>query len=396
MIAELLKSEVQDFITSHEHDVPAELMLQASRFPHLPMKEIVEQIQSKKKARLKIPDWYTKDNIIYPPTLSLEQCSSQETALYKRDLISGNVMVDLTGGMGVDSYYLSKGFKKLHYVERQQYLAEIASHNFSQLKTNNVQVHSEDAEEFLKNFKEDYEAIFIDPARRDESSKKVFRLVDCEPNLVELLPKIKSNANILIKAAPLLDIKSAINDLGGISEVHVVAVKGEVKELLFLVRPGRISNDPLISCIDLNKGDKTAFNFTFSEEEGTTAEIGSVKRYLYEPNAAILKGGAFRSFANRNGLIKLHANTHLYTSDDLLSDIQGRVFEVKAQISINKKTIRKLIPDLKANISTRNFPLTVQQIRKKSGLKEGGDQYIFATRDASGAIILLCNKVISI
>jgi len=393
LIEALLKTAVQEFIRTHEDDDPASLMLQAKKFPSIPMKEVVLQIQSRKKAKSKLPKWFSTNNIVFPPVLSLEQCSSEITAQYKSTLVGGGKMADLTGGMGVDTYSLSQSFNENHYVEQQEYLADLARHNFAVLGPSNIQVHHKSADLFLETCDSDFDLIFIDPARRDSNQKKVFRLSDCEPNLDKILPKILSKTSrVLIKASPLLDIKGAIRDLSCVSEVHVVAVKGEVKELLFIIDKSAFSGQPQIKCVDLNNTTTTHFEFSFSMEEKSNRAYGNPMKYLYEPNAAILKGGAFNSIAESFNLIKMHPNTHLYTSNQVEEGFPGRIFEVLETISLSKKTLRRQVPEMKANITVRNYPLSVDQIRKKSGLKEGGEKYILGFSDLHSPKLVLCQK----
>ena len=227
MIKALLQQEAQEFIRDHENDDPATLMLQAKKHVALPMREIVAQIVARQKAKYKIPFWYATDGLLFPPPLSLEQCSSELTAIYKQQLVAGNKMVDLTGGMGIDTYFLSQNFQKTEYVEQQEPLVKLAKHNFSVLGASSIKTHYTSADQFLEACDSDFDLIYIDPARRDLNQNKVFRLSDCEPDMVAVLPAILKRANVaLIKVSPLLDIKGAIRDLGGVNAVHVVAVKG--------------------------------------------------------------------------------------------------------------------------------------------------------------------------
>ncbi len=394
MIEKLLQPEIQEFIRANENANPASLMLRASRYPEFPMVQIVEQIQSRKKARQKIPSWYAHERIIYPPTLSLEQCSSEQTALYKEQLVSGKRMADLTGGMGVDTFYIGQQFESVDYVEQQSMLVEQASHNFDELGAKHIAVHCSTTAAFLEENQEKYDLIYLDPARRDITKRKVFRFEHCEPDLVQLLPQIlEHSATVLIKASPLLDIKGAVAALGGVTEVHVVAIKNEVKELLFLVHRANISNDPEIKSIDIGESPNQVFDCNFSEEEASVPNFGEVSSFLYEPNAAILKAGAFKSCAVEHDLTKLHPNTHVYTSSKLEEGFPGRIFEIIQPISFNKKKLKKSLPDLKANIIARNFPQSVEEIRKKTGIKEGGDKYILAFRDVKGFNLLLCKRL---
>lgn len=391
MIEALLTPEVQKFIRDHENDDPATLMLRAKQYDDIPLKEAVEQIQSRKKAKTKLPTWYSATDLIYPPPLSLEQSSSAITAEYKASLFSGEKFVDLTGGMGIDFSFLSKSFKKGFYVERQDNLVEIARHNMSCLGITSAEFYNAEAEDFLNQTSEKFDLIFLDPARRGNHDQKVFRIEDCEPNVFSLLPLMKSKGkSILMKTSPLLDIKGAIKDLGGASQVHVVAVNNEVKELLFII-DDKANGNPIIKAIDLTNTE-VGFEFNYEEEHGINLAHGGIESYLYESNVSILKAGAFKSIASQFGLIKLHVNSHLYTSKTPANNFPGRSFKVISEISFNKKELRKAIPNMKANITVRNYPMTVDQIRKKTGLTDGGDYYIFATTDQTGKKVVLCEK----
>lgn len=386
---ELLQPEIQKFIDDHLNDQPADLMLKAGQFPDWPMKAIVEQIIAKGKAKPKLPEWFSKENIIYPSVLSMEQCSSETTARFKASLVSGNSMVDLTGGFGVDTYYLSKQFANAIHVEMNTNLHQLVSHNFSVLGAK-ISAVLGSAEEYLSSM-EPVDLVYIDPARRDENARKVVFLEDYSPNVIEMLPELKAKAKqILIKVSPMLDIKKAIIDIGSVSEVHVVAFKNEVKELLFLIGD-KSSDSPIIKAFNL--GEHEAFEFNFKKEEAALPVYSEALSFLYEPNAAILKAGAFKSAASDFGLKKLHVNSHLYTSRTLVQGFPGRTFKVLDELSMNKKKLRKQFQSGQANITVRNYPMSVKEIRTKTGLKDGGDQFIFATTDLSGKRVLLCEKI---
>ena len=388
----LLKPEVQKFIKDHENDDPAALMLQAKQYSGIPVREAVEQIQSRKKAKTKLPAWYSATNLIYPPPLSLEQSSSALTAEYKASLFQGDKFVDLTGGMGIDFSFLSKSFKKGVYVERQANLVNVAKHNMACLGINNSDFVCSEAQAFLKESREQFDLIFLDPARRGNQNQKIFRIEDCEPKIISLLPVMKHKAkSILIKTSPLLDIKGAIKDLGGVTEVHVVAVNNEVKELLFIINE-KANQDPLIRSLDL-VDSKIRFNFNYIDESSAAPNYSVIQDFFYEPNVALLKAGAFKYIATQFKLSKLRSNSHVYTSKIIVSEFPGRSFSVIKEINWNKNELRKLIPDMKANITVRNYPMTVDQIRTKTGLKDGGEYYIFATTDQGGKKVILCEKV---
>lgn len=386
---ELHQPEIQQFIDDHLNDQPAELMLKASQFPDWPMKAIVEQIVSKKKAQSKLPKWFSTEGMIWPPVISMEQCSSELTAKYKASLVSGRTMADLTGGFGVDTYYLANSFDEATHVEMNENLHLLVAQNFKALKSG-ISAVLGTAETYL-NQMAPVDLIYIDPARRNENAQKVVFLEDYSPNVIEMLPVLRSKAKqILIKVSPMLDIKKAISDLAEVAEVHVVAVKNEVKELLFLLDQC-VSPSPKVKAVNLGEREEV-FEFSYMLEESSEVELSEVLAYLYEPNAAILKAGAFKSIGHQYGLKKLQVNSHLYTSETLVEEFPGRSFKVVEELSMNKK-IGKQLPSLQANITVRNYPMSVNEIRNKTGLKEGGSQYIFATTDIASKKVLLCEKV---
>jgi hypothetical protein len=255
----------------------------------------------------------------------------------------------------------------------------------------NTYIHASDSIEFL-NENDGFDFIYIDPARRGDRDQKVVKLEYCEPNVIDLLPSLLTKSNqIIIKTSPLLDIKGAIRQLKHVSQVHVVAVSNEVKELLFVLKSSADEN-PIIHCINLIKGEPQRFTFTFDQEEGVVSSFAEMSNFLYEPNASILKAGGFKAIGEEFRLSKLHPNSHLYTSDVLVENFPGRSFKVLNEISLNKKRLKKLLPTMKANITVRNYPMSVAQIRKKTGLKEGGEVYIFATQSLKGKEVLLCHR----
>jgi len=368
---------IQQFVHDHTSDDPYQLVLQAKRYSDIPVQLVAEQIRARQKARTKLPEWYQTKGIIFPPLLSLEQCSSETTARFKGSLISGSTAVDLTGGAGVDAYYLSRSFEQMHYVEQNPLLVAIAQHNFRQLGTF-IQTHQTDAESFLTSMDE-VDLIYLDPARRGASNQKVFRLTDCSPDVVRLLPRLLDKGKqVLIKTSPMLDIEAARRDLKLVDQIYVVAVNNECKEVLYLLSSQTL-NSPLIKAIDLST-DTEPLEFRLEEEAEAEIEFAEPQHYLYEPNAAILKAGAFRTVAQEWKLEKLHPHTHLYTSPESIPDFPGRSFQVEAVVPYQKKKVQQHVPEGKANVTTRNFSDSVATIRKKLGLKEGGDIYLFATR----------------
>lgn len=380
-IAFLLTDQVQQFIHQNIHKSPTDLILASSPYSSAQMKIIAAQVQARRKAKTKLPFWFEQTKIIYPTLLSVEQCSSEITAQYKSSLLQGQALADLTGGFGVDSHYFAQKFQQVYYVEQNKTLTRLASHNFQQLNISNIKIQPQDAEEFVYQLNNSLDAIYIDPARRDHQKNKVFRLEDCTPNILQLLSLLwKKTSEILIKLSPMLDIDLGIAQLKTVAEVIVVAVNNECKELLFLLKKDWIKA-PIIKSINLF-AHKPAQSFGFTRQEEATSQIeySEPLQYLYEPNAAILKSGAFRRIGEYYKLSKLHPHSHLYTSGAKIEAFPGRSFRIKAICKYAKKEIQRSLPTRKVNITTRNFPDTVATARKKLGLKEGGEAYLFLTQ----------------
>lgn len=351
---------------------------------------VANQINGKQIAQSKIPMWFKEQKLLYPSKTSMEQCSSELTARYKSSLAKGKSFIDLTGGFGVDSYFISKSFENGTHCEIDTDLQFIAQHNFKVLKStiNSINTNGVD---YLKKSSESFDLIYIDPSRRNSSNQKVVQLKEYTPNILEHLNLLlEKSKTVLIKTAPLLDIKQVINQLSFIKEIHVVAVNNECKELLFLLEKNS-EGEIKICCSDLSKD--ISFRFSFSDEN-TKCTYAYPQKYIYEPNASILKAGAFNSIANQYNLNKIHTNSHLYTSDQRISNFPGRQFELKTITGLNKKEISPLLKNNKANITRRNFPLSVSDIRKKIGVKDGGEDYIFATTlMGDEKRVLLCRKI---
>ena len=377
--SQLLHPEVQAFIIENENaDLPK--MIMQKKHADLPIQEIAEQIKARRKAKEKLPTWYKTKGVLYPPSVSIEQSSSEITAEYKTRHLTGKSILDLTGGFGVDSYFLSKKFDSLTYVEENEDLASLVRHNFSILKQANTNIVSSSAENFIDQNKDRFELIYIDPDRRP-GNQRARGFEDSKPNLLKLLPSLLKISNkIIVKASPMLDISLALSLLKNVEEVTVLAVANEVKELLFTIGK-QIQTDTQIRCVNLTTSGDQLLEYNISDllqEEYQNAELGS---YLYEPNAAILKSGGYNLLCEHYGLQKLNRNTHLYTSNKLVGDFPGRIFEVKGNSSYNKQSVAALLLTQKANVSVRNFPDTPEQVKKKLGLKDGGNQYIFGYRN---------------
>ena len=392
MIEQLLKNEVQKYIKDHQHDDPFALSLKSKPLKDFPLREAIEQIQAFQKARYKIPSWAATENIIWPAPLSVEQSSSEATAKFKADLIHGKTMVDLTGGMGVDTSFFAEKFEEVFYVESEPELTEVATHNFNVLGKNNISICGEHAEEFLEKQSNQIDAIFIDPSRRVKD-KKVFKIEDCAPNLYEIIPKCLQFSNqVLIKLSPLVDLSLLIRELNP-NRIWVVGAKNEVKEVLCLIQNNK--REVRIEAVMLKENTgPDFFKFLYHKEAETTCDFSMPLKYIYEPNAAIMKTGAFKLIGNHYGLKKLHLHTHLYTSTELVKNFPGKILEIKKQIKPNKKEISELAPNNKINVFTRNYPLTPAQLKKKYKLKDGGDDFLIGTTLMNGKkALLFCERV---
>jgi len=384
-----LTQQQKDFIRQNErHDIrELALMLDKEKYRELNVEFLLKQISGRQTAKEKFPFFYIYDEIIYPVHLSLEQASSEATANYKASLIPEGcrTFVDLTGGMGVDFVVLSRRFTQSVYVEQDPELCRLASHNFATLGLRGIAIENTSSETFVERMPP-VDMVFLDPSRRDDAGRKVVRIEDCSPDVSEIQNSLVAKAKlVVIKFSPMLDISLAVKSLKKVSAVHVVSVENECKELLFLLSSQ--AEDTVYYAVNLNKGGKIeTFHFTPEEEHSLEIPFAkSVGKYLYEPNASILKAGAFKSVAQHFAVQKLHVNSHLYTSGNRIPAFPGRVFEVQDWFVPNKQNVKSLLSlTQKANIAVRNFPLSVAEIRKKTGLKEGGDVYLFATTVADG------------
>ncbi|SFS29686.1 class I SAM-dependent methyltransferase [Lutibacter maritimus] len=386
----ILHTEVQDFINSNLKTDITKLILKGSPFQNVSIQEIAAQIVSKNKCETKLPTWFSTENIYFPNKLNIEQTSSEITATYKANLVSGNTLVDITGGFGVDAYFFSHKVKNVTHCEINSELSEIVTHNYQQIKVTNIETKNNDGLAFLTEKNQKFDWIYTDPSRRNDTKGKVFLLEDCLPNIPKNLELLFNHAeSILIKVSPILDITSAIRELNFVKEIHIVAIENEVKELLFILKKDYIKAIE-IKTMNFNKNGNQKFDFIFNEDSNVT--YSEPKKYLYEPNSAILKAGGFYQISKKLTIDKLHPHSHLYTSNELV-DFPGRTFKIEHCISYDKKLIKKLIPSKKANITTRNFPESVEQIRKKTSLKDGGNQYLFFTTNYNDKLqVIICTK----
>ncbi|RWX01477.1 THUMP-like domain-containing protein [Flavobacterium cerinum] len=390
LFSKLLSSKIQQYIRENTGKSVTQLALLKNPFPDIEWTQILNQIAAREKAKDKLPTWYTTENILYPSRVSVEQTSSETAAQYKARLISGKSLIDLTGGFGIDDYYFSKKVNEVKHCELNFELSAIATHNFKTLGTDNIECLPGDSLDVLNLLNKKWDWLYIDPSRRSDAKGKVFMLQDCLPNVPDLLDTyFKYTHNILIKTAPLLDISAGLNELHSVSSIHIVAINNEVKELLWLLEKG-FKGTPLLTAVNLTKDKEDTF--TASYEPADEAPYSLPKKYLYEPNSAIMKSGAFDAVARHYKVTKLHKHTQLYTSDEYI-DFPGRRFTINEIQPYQKPEMKQYAEGKKMNITVRNFPLSVEDIRKKWKIKDGGDSYTFFTTNAKNEkIVLICTK----
>ena len=372
------------FIQAHLSDDPDRLLLSASRYPEIDMPFVVAQITARRQIKEKLPTWYQQEQLLFPAKIAAEQCSSEQTALYKQQLVTKeDTLCDLTGGLGIDSYYFSRRVKQVYYIERFPSYCEVARANMATLGARNVAVLEGDSTQWLDQLPA-IDVFYVDPARRGEGNKRMFALSDCEPDLTQLLPRLLAKApRVIAKLSPMADLRQTLALLPTTQAIHILSVKNECKELLFVIgREPRESAVP-IHCVHLTKQAASDECFVCSleaEQQAASHLATTLRRYLYEPNASVLKAGAFKQVACQFPVEKLQVSSHLYTSDHYLDRFPGRRFEVDEVIPFHSKSCKQLAgQSLQANVTTRNFPLTVEALRKKCRIREGGEIYLFAT-----------------
>ncbi len=387
----MLDDATIEFIAQHREEDVRMLALQAGRYPTVDMREAVTQIEGWQQAREKLPTWAAVEGIIYPPKISMEQCSSEKTAKYKAKQVKGKRFADLTGGFGIDFSYMARNFNEAFYIERNKTLCDIATANFSLLGLEDAKVMNGNSEELFESLPH-LDWIFVDPARRDGDGRKVVALSDCEPNVVELDPLSKADM-AMIKCSPMLDITMACRQLQHVSSVHIVSVNNECKELLIILDSGNFTGITT-HCVNILKDGTQIFSFTQDEEDtAETSYSSEVGKYLYEPNASVQKAGCPKSLSSHYHLNKLHPNSHLYTSNEHIHNFPGRIFEVVEVLGFSKADTKRVQALGKANITVRNFPENVQLLRKRLKLADGGDNYIFATTlNDDNKVLILCKK----
>ncbi len=388
---QLLHPEIQTFITENLNVDSTKLALQKNPFPRINYTKIIHQIVAKKKAKNKLPTWFLTENIIYPEKISIEQTSSETTAKYKASLVSGKSLIDCTGGFGVDDYYFAKQFESVFHCEMNAELSEIVQHNFGILNVTNIECLQGDSTAVLKQLNQRFDCIYIDPSRRNDAKGKVFMLADCLPNVVDLQDfYFQFSDTILIKSAPILDIQAGLTELKNVASIHIVAVENEVKELLWKIKKS-CNSSTKITAVNIEKQQIVSTTIELTKNYHATYSLP--KKYLYEPNASLLKSGGFDAVSELFGLDKLHQHSHLYTADEV-KDFQGRRFEIKQEIKFQKNDLKKYIQNQKMNVTTRNFPLKVEEIKKKYKISDGGTLFAFFTTNLKNEkIILLCTKI---
>ena len=387
----ILSTEIQKFINNSLQANISKLALSKNPFPEIDWKEIINQIVSKNKSKSKLTTWFTTVGSYFPPSISIEQTSSEITAKYKTDLLTGKSIIDLTGGFGVDCYYFSKKFEKVIHCEKNVELSEIVKHNYKKLKVDNIECKAQNSTEVLTDSDTNFDWIYIDPSRRSDIKGKVFLLKDCLPNVPANLDLYFSKSkNILIKTAPILDITAGINELNHIKSIHIIAIDNEVKELLWILEKDYSSKIEITS-VNIQKEKTDSNSFVFGQNTPTTFDLPNM--FLFEPNAPLLKSGCSDNLSKTLNVDKLHPHSHLFTNLKLI-DFPGRRFMIESVIPFKKEELKKHIEGKKMNITTRNFPLTVEEIRKKYKIAEGGNVFTFFTTNINDEkIVLICNKI---
>ena len=388
-----------EFIRIHADEDVRQLAFLGKKNPEVDMAYALDQIAGRQKARVKIPSWASIDGIVYPPHISMEQCSSEQTARYKARIAgNGEKIVDLTAGFGVDMAFMSAGFKQAVHVEMQPQLCAISSENYKCLGLNHVQVVCSDGVGYLHQM-EHADLIFIDPARRDQHGARTYGIADCTPNVLEIIDEMLQKADrVMIKLSPMLDWQKTVADVGNVSQVHIVSVGNECKELLLEVKNGK-GEKVKVFCVN----DDQVFSyeigethpFTLSPLHSFTSSPLHSFTFLYEPNASVMKAGCFNLISHRFGITQPDANSHLFLSDKLVEGFPGRRFVIERVSTMNKRELKEALAGIdKANVAVRNFPLSVADLRKRLKLKDGGDVYIFATTDAKkGHLVMVCRKI---
>lgn len=401
MLPNLFTIELQTFIRDNEHVDVKDLLLKQKTILGIPTAWVVQQIVGRKKAKEKLPSFYHTNAVIYPPGINLEQSSSEDTARFKKDYAFADIpspdrIADITGGLGIDSYFFERKFNEVLYVEPDTELLQISRHNHQQLGAHRIKHFAMTAEKFLEANEQSLDCIYIDPSRRNDNNRKVFSFADCTPNISTLLPQLFQKArHLVIKASPLLDIQKGIGDLEFVKRVFVLAVHNECKELLFICERGH-ADEPVIQAVNIDKNKSLqSLDFLQTGERKQDIEFSDPQTYLYEPNVSLLKAGAFKTLSSRFNIPKLHPSTHLYTSDRLEELFPGNIFRILALAKSSPKELREHFPEGKANLITRNYPLSVKALRQKTSLGDGGDRYLIGCSGRNKKYLIVAEKIVS-
>ena len=384
-----MNQATKDYIKKHAEGDVRQLALQGTKDPEVDLTFALEQIAGRQKAKTKLPSWAETEGIIYPPHLSMEQCSSEQTARYKASIIGDRALVvDLTAGFGVDLAFISQGFKRAVHVERQPQLCAISSENYQLLGLNHIEVVCGDGIDYLHQLGH-ADLIFMDPARRDEHGGRTYGIADCTPNVLELRDELLEKADrVMLKLSPMLDWRKAVEDLGNVSEVHIVSVDNECKELLLIIE----KEEKPLKVICVNNG--SIFEVKGESQRGISYSEGE-RRYLFEPNASVMKAGCFDELQSRFPVVQLDKNSHLFVADKDIDDFPGRRFIIERTTYMNKRDLKAALEGIsKANVTVRNFPISVAELRKRLKLKEGGEVFIFATTvEGNSHQLFICRKI---
>ena len=384
-----MNQATKDYIKKHAEGDVRQLALQGTKDPEVDLTFALEQIAGRQKAKTKLPSWAETEGIIYPPHLSMEQCSSEQTARYKASIVGDRALVvDLTAGFGVDLAFISQGFKRAVHVERQPQLCAISSENYQLLGLNHIEVVCGDGIDYLHQLGH-ADLIFMDPARRDEHGGRTYGIADCTPNVLELRDELLEKADrVMLKLSPMLDWRKAVEDLGNVSEVHIVSVDNECKELLLIIE----KEEKPLKVICVNNG--SIFEVKGESQRGISYSEGE-RRYLFEPNASVMKAGCFDELQSRFPVVQLDKNSHLFVADKDIDDFPGRRFIIERTTYMNKRDLKAALEGIsKANVTVRNFPISVAELRKRLKLKEGGEVFIFATTvEGNSHQLFICRKI---
>ncbi len=393
------------FAREHSDNDPLKLVLQQKRYPETDLSLVAQQLEGLKQAEKKWPSLQQCEGFFFPPRLNREQSSSEATAHYKATLIQNLVekectrIADLTGGMGIDSMAFAKSgdeaSKKVtvDYVEQSSMLNEIMQYNCQALNLQNITCHCADSLDWLSRQNNRYDLIYMDPARRDRQGRKTAAFEECEPNILKHQDLLRQKSQWrMVKASPMIDLTAAALQLGDVQSIHIVALRGECKEVLFLC--GSPQKAPRIHCVNITDGAIDDHSFTTTEEQATVRICcQAIGHYIYEPHAALMKGGPFKSICHWFGVEQLAPQTHLYTSDRYIADFPGRIFEINQPVQLKKKEIAKLVPGKSAHVITRNYPVEANALQSQLGLKEGGDKYIIATTVGTQHCGFFCTEI---